>query len=122
MGRKIKPCLSTGLMHEEGMYRPGCILCRRIKHRAARKKESYKIWEKQHIEKKKKTTAYKAWIEVRKALKKGILKRAKEFKCVDCGEPAFCYDHRDYLKPLEVQPVCRKCNWYRGKALNHFNI
>lgn len=30
--------------------------------------------------------------------------------CADCGKPATCYDHRDYGKPLEVEPVCFGCN------------
>lgn len=37
-------------------------------------------------------------------------------KCVDCGKPATCYDHRSYYKPLEVEPVCKKCNSKRGQA------
>lgn len=38
--------------------------------------------------------------------------------CVDCGKPARSYDHRDYAKPLEVEPVCTKCNHQRGPAKN----
>jgi hypothetical protein len=37
--------------------------------------------------------------------------------CVDCGEPAIEYDHRDYGRPLDVQPVCRRCNKKRGTAI-----
>jgi len=36
--------------------------------------------------------------------------------CVDCGCPASGYDHRDYDKPLEVEPVCYRCNQRRGPA------
>ena len=36
--------------------------------------------------------------------------------CVDCEKTAAEYDHRDYLLPLNVQPVCRKCNQRRGPA------
>jgi len=36
--------------------------------------------------------------------------------CVDCGETATCYDHRDYTRPLEVEPVCKGCNNRRGTA------
>lgn len=39
-----------------------------------------------------------------------------DLPCVDCGKRARCYDHRDYNKPLEVDPVCRKCNYARGPA------
>lgn len=38
--------------------------------------------------------------------------------CVDCGELAAVYDHRDYYKPLEVVPVCQVCNSRRGRAVN----
>lgn len=41
---------------------------------------------------------------------------ANEIACVDCGVRATQYDHRDYTKPLEVEPVCRKCNKARGPA------
>lgn len=36
--------------------------------------------------------------------------------CFDCGKPAQHYDHRDYGKPLDVDPVCRTCNKLRGSA------
>ena len=39
--------------------------------------------------------------------------------CQDCGAPATEYDHRDYQKPEEVEPVCRLCNVLRGHALNY---
>ncbi len=34
--------------------------------------------------------------------------------CVDCGQVAMVYDHRDYWKPLEAEPVCHRCNTRRG--------
>jgi len=37
-------------------------------------------------------------------------------KCVDCGEEAESYDHRDYFEPLKVEPVCIRCNTLRGPA------
>jgi len=54
---------------------------------------------------------------VRRAIVKGLFDWAYHCKCVDCGEKAYCYDHRDYAKPLEVEPVCRRCNVRRGPAL-----
>jgi len=36
--------------------------------------------------------------------------------CVDCGKPATVYEHRDYTKPLDVEPVCSSCNRKRGPA------
>lgn len=50
------------------------------------------------------------------AIRRGLLRRPSEFSCTDCGKPATCYDHRDYTKPLDVQPVCRSCNVMRGPA------
>lgn len=38
--------------------------------------------------------------------------------CVDCGNPAAEYDHRDYKKPMDVEPVCRACNQARGPGLH----
>lgn len=39
-------------------------------------------------------------------------------KCVDCGGIARHYEHRDYTRPLEVEPVCPSCNYKRGPARN----
>lgn len=51
-------------------------------------------------------------------IRAGAIKKAKEHACVDCGKPALDYDHSDYLKPTEVEPVCRGCNQRRGPALD----
>lgn len=61
--------------------------------------------------------ATKAINAVKKAVKEGILPPVKTLNCVDCGRPGECYDHRDYNKPLDVVPVCRKCNFRRGSAI-----
>lgn len=55
-----------------------------------------------------------AHLHVRKAVVAGLLPPAYECECVDCGRPACDYDHRDYSKPLAVEPVCRSCNTKRG--------
>ena len=56
---------------------------------------------------------------MRQAVLKGKLPKLDgKIACVDCGKPARLYDHRDYLKPLVVFPVCHKCNGKRGLALN----
>jgi hypothetical protein len=39
-------------------------------------------------------------------------------KCADCDAPAAEYDHRDYKKPMDVEPVCRACNQSRGPGLH----
>lgn len=46
----------------------------------------------------------------------GKLANPKTLKCVDCQKQASQYDHRDYNKPLKVEPVCASCNKLRGKA------
>lgn len=58
----------------------------------------------------------KAACAVSKAVRAGELPRPSELLCMDCGRPASQYDHRDYTKPLHVQPVCRSCNVMRGPA------
>lgn len=50
------------------------------------------------------------------AVKNGVLKPAYARLCADCGAQAFGYDHRDYSKPLQVEPVCNGCNRRRGPA------
>jgi len=60
---------------------------------------------------------------VRIAIRDGKLAKLDgSILCVDCGRPAKCYDHRDYAKPLDVSPVCVRCNTLRGPAANkHLN-
>ena len=60
-----------------------------------------------------------AGLAVRKAVKTGLLKNLKQeyVHCADCGNRATEYDHRSYLKTLDVQPVCRSCNVKRGPAI-----
>ena len=54
--------------------------------------------------------------EVRAAIAAGRLAPVFFCRCADCLAPATCYDHRDYSKPLEVDPVCWSCNNVRGPA------
>lgn len=60
---------------------------------------------------------YLATRAVKRAIKQGLLLHSKQCTCVDCGKPAFDYDHRDYSRPLDVEPVCRSCNLKRGPAV-----
>lgn len=63
------------------------------------------------------------------AVKIGFLPHPSEFDCVDCkskkwfpkNKPAECYDHRDYSKPLDVEPVCLQCNSSRGRGIPFFS-
>jgi hypothetical protein len=54
---------------------------------------------------------------VSKAVLRGELPPVKTLACTDCGAPARDYDHRDYSKPLAVEPTCRSCNLKRGPAV-----
>lgn len=56
------------------------------------------------------------------AIRYGVLKKATECTCADCGKPAQEYDHRDYAKPLDVDPVCRSCNILRGPGKPAFEM
>lgn len=51
------------------------------------------------------------------AIQRGELPPPRTTECVDCGRPAEVYDHRDYLQPLKVDAVCRRCNYRRGPAV-----
>ncbi len=54
-------------------------------------------------------------IAVGNAIRNGVLHHPRMFFCVDCEDKqAECYDHRDYRKPLDVDPVCRSCDKRRG--------
>lgn len=57
--------------------------------------------------------------KLRAAVRAGKLPRLGDgkTKCTDCRSPASQYDHRDYSRPLDVQPVCRNCNIKRGKGI-----
>lgn len=54
--------------------------------------------------------------EVQHAVRLGRLLRADQCRCVDCDGWAEVWDHRDYSKPLQVEPVCQSCNMRRGAA------
>lgn len=54
---------------------------------------------------------------VHHAVKLGRLPSPKTLRCADCGNTATEYDHRDYSKPLQVEPVCHPCNQRRGPGL-----
>lgn len=56
----------------------------------------------------------KARAEVNRAIALGRLMPADRFRCTDCPEWATEYEHRDYSRPLAVEPVCASCNCRRG--------
>jgi len=60
--------------------------------------------------------------QVATAINRGLLAKLDgSVKCVDCGKPARVYDHRDYAHPLDVDPVCKRCNQKRGPASNYLS-
>jgi hypothetical protein len=61
--------------------------------------------------------AYSAHYTVAREIRLGHLAHPRLSPCADCGGVATEYDHRDYTKPLKVDPVCRGCNARRGPAL-----
>jgi hypothetical protein len=64
------------------------------------------------------TEGAKAIAQVGRAVRAGALPKLSDLACIDCGSDAAVYDHRDYTKPLDVEPVCVRCNAGRGPAFN----
>jgi hypothetical protein len=74
-----------------------------------------KVFQRLHAQERK--LRAKASAQVNAAIKAGYMPRLNGIiKCVDCGKPAAHYDHRDYSRPLVVEPVCASCNIHRGPA------
>lgn len=66
---------------------------------------------------------------IARLIRSGAIQPARSFRCVDCGGLAREYEHRQYLKPFDVVPVCHACNLKRGPAIdvklfvaNHFGV
>lgn len=59
--------------------------------------------------------------QVALAVRAGTLPPPTRFRCVDCIRIASMYDHRNYSKPLSIEPVCRSCNAKRGPAEDVLN-
>ena len=55
------------------------------------------------------------------ALKVGAIKPARGQICVDCGRAATVLEHRDYCRPLDVDPTCHRCNMRRGPVGRPWN-
>lgn len=64
--------------------------------------------------------AASAHSKVNRAKKLGLLPWLDgSIACVDCGGIATDYEHRDYFNPLDVEPVCHRCNLKRPKIHPH---
>ena len=46
----------------------------------------------------------------------GLVPAIQGQKCVDCDDWATEYDHRDYRRYMDVEPVCQLCNAKRGQG------
>ncbi len=53
---------------------------------------------------------------VRRALHGMRLPPASTYTCIDCGEQAAVWEHRNYDRPHEVVATCHPCNKFRGPA------
>ena len=53
---------------------------------------------------------------VASAISRGDLPWIDLLRCVDCGARAERYEHHDYNRPLDVEPVCHRCNVIRRQA------
>ena len=65
------------------------------------------------------TGRHQSHAAVRRAILNGDLPHPSNLACVDCGAEATDYEHRDYSKPLDVEPVCHPCNMKRGRGADH---
>jgi hypothetical protein len=58
-----------------------------------------------------------AGVVISQYVRNGLLNPASDYICVDCGDRAAHWEHRDYTKPLDVEPACMSCNFKRGAGL-----
>jgi len=65
-----------------------------------------------------KRLSIKAGGKINNDVKHERLPRPNTLGCSDCSNTARIYDHRDYLAPLDIEPVCDGCNSHRGMAIN----
>jgi len=88
---------------------------------AAKAKTEYRLQRLAARRRPRRTGAENQWREAvgritHQAVTLGLLPHPAECICVDCGADAECFDHRDYSKPLEVDPVCISCNSSRHRG------
>lgn len=113
---KLMSCLATGKPHGGNKQRRNCMACKAAYQR--RYRFEGRNWDAAHYQRIKGTRMMSAKSKVYIAVRAGMLPQALVFSCVDCGSQAQVWDHRDYKKPLSVDPVCRRCNALRGSGLN----
>ena len=118
--RTFKQCPITKKMHNTSKKR--CVECERKRHREGyhkfKKSKKYKAWAKRKMESQKGTLKKDAYHKIYYAILRKNIPKPTVFRCFDCRKPAEVYDHRDYLKPYDVEPVCKVCNHKRGPGKN----
>ncbi len=61
-----------------------------------------------------------AYVVLKAAIRRGDVPPIDgEMRCSDCDQAADFYDHRNYFRPLDVDPICKPCNNRRGQGLPH---
>lgn len=113
--RRKSKCLADSSDH---VNRRTCAACKASYMRKYRKQGKYIEIERQRYREMKDTLFGRSRRVVYIAIRKGIFPDVTKLECRDCGKQAQVWDHRDYSKPLEVEPVCRACNKKRGPGLN----
>lgn len=82
-----------------------------VKNNRKRVNEAKLNWKKRNKDK------VNAYVKVKRAIEKGILK--KPIKCELCGEKTELYAHHtDYSQPLKVIFLCDKCHKIEHKKIN----
>jgi hypothetical protein len=118
---RARQCVHTGLWRVGRGYLLSCFEC---KTPVASNSWRHSYWCEAHEpdwSKRQKLTA-PAHKAVADAVRSKKIPPASALICVDCGKQAKCYDHRDYSKPMEIEPVCIKCNAIRGPGAPHIYL
>lgn len=109
-------CLVDGL--ERVGRRRACRLCKKTYAKKYRSQGKNKEADRRYYLKTKTWHLWSAKAAILVEVRSGRMPRPQTLLCVDCGVRAEEYDHRDYLRPLDVVPVCQSCNKRRGPGKN----
>lgn len=112
----FKMCPITKKMHNTPGKR--CRLCGAKRMRDFLKTKSGKRYGKKRNKTQAGTNEKIAYGKISWAIRQKEIPKPSVFRCFDCKRPAQVYDHRDYLKPYEIEPVCKVCNHKRGPGKN----
>lgn len=114
------PCVECGRGSNWWEHRPDCSVAAAKKHETGRKiSEGMKrAW----VVRGARTSPEREWRAfahraVKKAIRLGFLPALDgSQRCVDCGGIATQYEHRDYSRVIDVEPICCGCNLRRPRA------